>query len=42
MATHEQLSNAADLHMAAYRAGLGDQHYDSALQYQRWAIEARR
>jgi len=40
MTRKQQLSNAADLHMAAYRCTGDEHHYQMALQYQKWALAA--
>lgn len=40
MTTKQELSAAANLHMAAYRATGQEHHYQMALQYQTWAMEA--
>ena len=42
MTKRNELSNAADLHMAAYRVTGQEYHYQMALQYQKWAMEAGR
>ena len=40
MTKKEQLSNAANLHWAAFQMTGSDYHYKMALQYQKWTQEA--
>lgn len=40
MTRKQEMSNAANLHMAAYKATGLEHHYQMALQYQKWTAEA--